>query len=305
MHEVRAEPLDHRTRSAGLETGEACQRTSHPPQLQMGSTCYGSGTAAPSGSHLLWEGYPLKQNPVVEAPCPGPSNVAGGGGGHPPPLKGVIFFRAFGQSNIFSGTFAVSVDQQFSSAPLKTQHHWGGGGGLDPPRPLQPPLKGALAEDPCVRHVRVPFHMSGGQTEIASSRAFAGGRSPGARGCVDAPPPPPIPPPRRSLSLSWAWTRPPRSSLLHSRCPRATPEARSRTVGGETPIAARAPVRLCKRCLFARARTLTRCGTRNAMVLFGGDAQRDGPAQCTCSQMPPPSSSIVLSVPSGQRNAEV
>ena len=43
MHEVRAEPLDHRTkpldhrtkpldhrtRSAGLETGEACPRTSH------------------------------------------------------------------------------------------------------------------------------------------------------------------------------------------------------------------------------------------------------------------------------------
>ena len=28
MHEVRAEPLDHRTRSAGIETGEVCQRTS-------------------------------------------------------------------------------------------------------------------------------------------------------------------------------------------------------------------------------------------------------------------------------------
>ena len=66
MHEVRAEPLDHRTRSAGLETGEACHRTSHPPQLQVCSTCYGSGTAAPSGSHLPREGYPLKRNPVAE-----------------------------------------------------------------------------------------------------------------------------------------------------------------------------------------------------------------------------------------------
>ena len=33
MHEVGAEPLDHRTTSAGLETGEACQSTSHSPQL--------------------------------------------------------------------------------------------------------------------------------------------------------------------------------------------------------------------------------------------------------------------------------
>ena len=79
IHEVTAEPLDHRSKSAGLETGEACQRTSHPPQLQVCSTCYGSGTAAPSGSHLPREGYPLKQNPVVEAPCPGPSDVQGGG----------------------------------------------------------------------------------------------------------------------------------------------------------------------------------------------------------------------------------
>ena len=81
MHEVRAEPLDHRTRSAGLETGEACQRTSHPPQLQVCSTCYGSGTAAPFGSHLPREGYPLMRNPVVEAPSPGPSNAESGGGG--------------------------------------------------------------------------------------------------------------------------------------------------------------------------------------------------------------------------------
>ena len=80
MHEVRAKPLDHMLRSAGLETGEACERTSHPSQLQVCSTCYGSGTAAPSGSHLPWEGYPLKRNPVVEAPCPGPSNTGEGGG---------------------------------------------------------------------------------------------------------------------------------------------------------------------------------------------------------------------------------
>ena len=32
IHKVRAEPLDHRTRSAGIETGEACQRTSRSPQ---------------------------------------------------------------------------------------------------------------------------------------------------------------------------------------------------------------------------------------------------------------------------------
>ena len=80
MHKVRAKPLDHRTRSAGLETGEVCQRTSHSLQLQVCSTCYGSGAAAPSGSHLPREGYPLKQNPVVEAPCPGPSNAGQGGG---------------------------------------------------------------------------------------------------------------------------------------------------------------------------------------------------------------------------------
>jgi hypothetical protein len=32
MHKVRTEPLDHRTRCADTETGEACQRTSHSPQ---------------------------------------------------------------------------------------------------------------------------------------------------------------------------------------------------------------------------------------------------------------------------------
>ena len=81
MHEVRAEPLDHRTRSVGLETGEVCQRTSHPPHLQVCSTCYGSGTTAPSELHLPREGYPLKRNPVVEAPCPGPSDIVKWGGG--------------------------------------------------------------------------------------------------------------------------------------------------------------------------------------------------------------------------------
>ena len=34
MHEVRAEPLDHWTRSAGIEAGEVCQRTSHSPRLR-------------------------------------------------------------------------------------------------------------------------------------------------------------------------------------------------------------------------------------------------------------------------------
>ena len=84
MHEVRAEPLDHMTRSVGLDTGEACRRTSHPPQLQVCSTCYGTGTATPSGSHLPWEGYPLKRNLVVQARRLGPSDAAmfwGGGGG--------------------------------------------------------------------------------------------------------------------------------------------------------------------------------------------------------------------------------
>ena len=36
MYEVRAKPPDHGTRSAGLETGQACQRISHLPQLPGG-----------------------------------------------------------------------------------------------------------------------------------------------------------------------------------------------------------------------------------------------------------------------------
>ena len=88
MHGVRAEPRDHRTRLAGIETGEVCQRISHSPQLQVCSTGYGSGAAAPSGSHLPREGCPPKRNPVVEAPCPGPSDAeAGGGGGRGGGLK--------------------------------------------------------------------------------------------------------------------------------------------------------------------------------------------------------------------------
>ena len=81
MHDVGAKPLDHRTRSAGLETGGACQRTSHPPQLHTCSTGYGSFTAAPCGSHLPREGHPPKRFLVEEAPCPGPSDVAPGGAG--------------------------------------------------------------------------------------------------------------------------------------------------------------------------------------------------------------------------------
>ena len=86
MHEVRAEPLDHRTRSAGIETGEVCQRTSHSPRLRVCSTWYGSGTAAPSGSHLPQGRHPPKRFLVVEAPCSGPSDAAleGGRGGFPP-----------------------------------------------------------------------------------------------------------------------------------------------------------------------------------------------------------------------------
>ena len=81
MHEVRAEPLDHWTRSAGIETGEVCQRTSRSPRLRVCSTWYGSGTAAPSGSHLPQGRHPPKRFLVVEAPCSGLSDAVGGGGG--------------------------------------------------------------------------------------------------------------------------------------------------------------------------------------------------------------------------------
>ena len=40
MHEVRAEPPDHRTGSAGPEVGEACQRTLASPLLRA---LYGGG----------------------------------------------------------------------------------------------------------------------------------------------------------------------------------------------------------------------------------------------------------------------
>ena len=42
--EVRAEPQDHGTGSAGLETGEACQRTSHSPQPRGGGLKRGGST---------------------------------------------------------------------------------------------------------------------------------------------------------------------------------------------------------------------------------------------------------------------
>ena len=83
MHEVRAEPLDHRTRSAGIETGEVCQRTSHSPWPRVCSTWYGSGTAAPSGSHLPQGRHPPKRFLVVEAPCSGPSDAGRRRGGMP------------------------------------------------------------------------------------------------------------------------------------------------------------------------------------------------------------------------------
>ena len=163
IHEVRAEPLDHRTRSAGLETGEACQRTSHPPQLQVCSTCYGSGTTAPSGSHLPREGYPLKRNPVVEAPCPGPSDAGVGGVHKVRASKGQVWTRhcapaapAFTQPSSPSQYIACSTGQQM--------FHWprallpvllgsgvesgtsGGGGGVPPKRDTNPQCDG-LAGD--------------------------------------------------------------------------------------------------------------------------------------------------------------
>ena len=56
MHEVRAEPLDHWTRSAGIETGEVCQRTSHSPRLRVwwggggGGGGVGGSAGQPPGS---------------------------------------------------------------------------------------------------------------------------------------------------------------------------------------------------------------------------------------------------------------
>ena len=118
MHKVRAEPLDHKTRSASLETGEFCQRTSHPPQLQVCSTCYGSGTGAPSGSHLPREGYPLKRNPVVEAPCPGPSDT-GLYKGHEATEPGLAYApvsQAHGHNHIVQ-CFSCCTAAQTSSVP--------------------------------------------------------------------------------------------------------------------------------------------------------------------------------------------
>ena len=69
--------------------------------------------------------------------------------GPPPPLcrrLGQIFFQAFGQSKFSLAPSApMSGGQTFSSAPLKTQHHWVEGvQGLDQtPTPPTTPLKGA------------------------------------------------------------------------------------------------------------------------------------------------------------------
>ena len=48
MHKVGADPRDHRSRSAGLETGEACQRTSPPQPLSHRHThcSHGAGGGA-------------------------------------------------------------------------------------------------------------------------------------------------------------------------------------------------------------------------------------------------------------------
>ena len=62
MHEAGAEPPDHRTGSAGLETGEACQRTSPSPQL-LG----GGGRSAHTRSVECW-GRTLR--PACAPGCP-------------------------------------------------------------------------------------------------------------------------------------------------------------------------------------------------------------------------------------------
>ena len=52
-HEVGSEPPDHRTGSAGLEDGEACQTSSHSPQLLgKGVGGVGGGKGGPQGG---WE----------------------------------------------------------------------------------------------------------------------------------------------------------------------------------------------------------------------------------------------------------
>ena len=55
MHEVGAEPPDHRTRSAGLETGDACQRTSHFFEVGGGgvSPFQGINGWCPSRTHAV------------------------------------------------------------------------------------------------------------------------------------------------------------------------------------------------------------------------------------------------------------
>ena len=66
----------------------------------------------------------------------------------PPTQKtwGQIFFRAFGQSKIFSGAFGASQFRpKFFVGASQNSAHWGGRGGLDPPiqppRPTHPPKR--------------------------------------------------------------------------------------------------------------------------------------------------------------------
>ena len=94
-HEVGAEPLDHRTGAAGIETGEACQRTSQPPQPLAVAQGGGGGVVRGLG--------PAGETPRIGSDChsqtarqrkvwPNALREGGGGakvergGGYPPPL---------------------------------------------------------------------------------------------------------------------------------------------------------------------------------------------------------------------------
>ena len=61
------------------------------------SKCDGSGTAAPSGSHLPREGHPPKRFLMVEAAtCPDPSDAGATGGGGCPQGEGVMVVEQSG-----------------------------------------------------------------------------------------------------------------------------------------------------------------------------------------------------------------